>query len=66
MATPPVPPDLSTCDVCGRPVPPANHPEFANWTVTKTDSGRVGGMRCPQCQERVGTAVEDAPAGDEA
>ena len=43
------PADLSRCDTCGRPVPPSNRPEFAEWTVVKAD-GRVSGMRCPSCQ----------------
>ena len=43
------PADLSKCNRCGRPVPPSNRPEFAEWTVVKED-GRVAGMRCPSCQ----------------
>ncbi len=42
--------DLSTCDRCGRPVPPSNRPEFADWQVVKSDAGKVAGMRCPDCQ----------------
>ncbi len=63
MATPPAPPDLSTCDTCRRPVPPATHPDFANWSAVKNDKGRASGMRCPQCQARVGEAPQDAEAG---
>ena len=63
MSTPPPPPDLSTCDTCRRPVPPTTNPDFANWTVAKNDSGRVSGMRCPQCQARVGAAPGGADAG---
>lgn len=45
------PADLSTCDRCGRPVPPSNHPEFASWQVVKDEeTRRVSGMRCPACQ----------------
>ena len=64
METPRVPPpDLSTCDTCRRPVPPTTHPEFAKWSVAKDEeTGRVTGMRCPQCQAR----VEAAPGGAEA
>ena len=58
MATPPVPPDLSTCDTCRRPVPPTTNPDFANWTVVKNDQGRVSGMGCPQCRERTETDGE--------
>ena len=47
------PADLSTCDRCGRPVPPSNRPEFADWEVVKDDTRRVSGMRCPQCQAAV-------------
>jgi DNA-directed RNA polymerase subunit RPC12/RpoP len=43
------PADLSTCDRCGRPVPPSNRPQFADWQIVKED-GRVKGMRCPSCQ----------------
>ena len=49
------PPDLSTCERCGRAVPPSNHPQFASWTTTKDESGRVRGMLCPRCQ-----AADDA------
>ena len=42
--------DLSTCDRCGRPVPPSNRPEFPDWQVVKNEDGRVAGMRCPSCQ----------------
>lgn len=42
--------DLSTCDRCGRPLPPSNRPEFADWRVIKSDDGKVVGMRCPRCQ----------------
>ena len=45
-----VPPDLSRCSNCGRPVPPSNRPQFATWTVVKDENGRVAGMRCPECQ----------------
>ena len=46
-----VPADLSRCDTCGRPVPPSNRPEFAEWMVVKQEGGRgVTGMRCPACQ----------------
>jgi len=48
----PAPPDLSTCQDCGRAVPPSNHPEFAEWLVTKDERGRVKGMLCPACQEK--------------
>jgi hypothetical protein len=47
MSTPPR--DLSTCDRCGRRVPPTTDPRFASWTVVK-DGNRVLGMRCPACQ----------------
>ena len=63
MATPPAPPDLSACETCRRAVPPATHPDFANWTVVKNDTGRVSGMRCPQCQARLGASPQDAEAG---
>ena len=43
------PADLSRCARCGRPVPPSNHPQFAEWEVVKED-GRVTGMHCPACQ----------------
>lgn len=43
------PADLSTCDRCGRPVPPSNRADFADWEIVK-DGGRVAGMRCPACQ----------------
>jgi hypothetical protein len=34
-------------------VPPTTHPEFAKWSVVKSEeTGRVTGMRCPQCQAR--------------
>jgi DNA-directed RNA polymerase subunit RPC12/RpoP len=43
--------DLSSCDRCGRAVPPSNNPEFASWTVVKDEeTKRVAGMRCPACQ----------------
>lgn len=42
--------DLSRCDRCGRPMPPSNRPEFAEWEVVKDDAGKVLGMRCPRCQ----------------
>ena len=45
-----VPPDLSRCLRCGRPVPPSNRPQFADWKVVKDDDGRVSGMLCPECQ----------------
>ncbi len=45
-----VPPDLSRCSRCGRPVPPSNRPQFADWKVVKDDGGRVSGMLCPECQ----------------
>lgn len=45
-----MPADLSTCDRCGRPVPPSNRAEFAEWQVVKDDAGKVSGMRCPACQ----------------
>ncbi len=48
MDTPP--PDLSTCQRCGRAVPPANHPSFAEWEVAKDEDGKVTGMLCPACQ----------------
>ncbi len=44
------PPDLSTCKVCGRAVPPITNPDFAKWEVAKTDAGKVAGMLCPACQ----------------
>ena len=44
------PPDLSTCQQCGRAVPPANNPEFAKWEVAKNEDGKVSGMLCPACQ----------------
>ena len=47
------PADLSTCDRCGRPVPPSNRLEFADWQVVKDDTRRVLGMRCPGCQAAV-------------
>ena len=64
MATPPAPPDLSTCDTCRRPVPPTTHPDFANWSVTKSEeTGRVTGMRCPQCQAKTGVGDPGASGG---
>ena len=53
-----VPPDLSRCANCGRPVPPSTRPQFADWEVVKDENGRVSGMLCPECQ-----AAEAAPAG---
>jgi hypothetical protein len=50
--------DLSSCDRCGRPVPPSNRPEFAEWQVVKNDAGRVAGMRCPQCQAAAAPPAE--------
>ena len=47
MAVPPA--DLSVCDTCKRPVPPSNHPQFAKWRTVKGETGRVSGMRCPEC-----------------
>jgi len=44
------PPDLSVCKSCGRAVPPSTDPEFAEWTVVKSDTGKVAGMLCPACQ----------------
>lgn len=41
--------DLSTCDRCGRPLPPSTSPDFPKWLVVK-DDGAVKGMRCPACQ----------------
>jgi hypothetical protein len=49
------PADLSRCDRCGRPVPPSNKPEFAEWQVVKDDAGHVSGMRCPACQAAAGS-----------
>jgi len=49
-----VPPDLSRCAGCGRPVPASNHPDFANWTIAKDDAKKVSGMRCPSCQAAQG------------
>lgn len=46
------PPDLSTCQECGRPVPPSNDPEFAKWEVAKDERGKVSGMLCPTCQAK--------------
>lgn len=46
----PAPPDLSRCERCGRPLPPATHPDFGRWTTAKDDAGKVSGMRCPSCQ----------------
>ena len=46
--------DLSTCDTCGRPLPPSNNPVFAEWQTVKNDAGSVTGMRCPSCQAKVG------------
>jgi len=42
--------DLSVCDRCGRPMPPSNRAEFAEWEVVKDGAGKVVGMRCPRCQ----------------
>jgi DNA-directed RNA polymerase subunit RPC12/RpoP len=42
--------DLSVCDRCGRPMPPSNKPEFAEWQVVKDETGAVSGMRCPRCK----------------
>lgn len=53
-------PDLSTCDRCGRPVPPSNRPEFADWTLVRDESGRPAGMRCPQCQAAEGGGDDEA------
>jgi hypothetical protein len=44
------PPDLSTCQKCGRAVPPANNPEFPKWETAKNEDGKVTGMLCPACQ----------------
>ncbi len=44
------PADLSTCCNCGRAVPPATNPDFANWVVVKNDAGKVRGMACPACK----------------
>jgi len=54
------PPDLSTCQDCGRAVPPSNHPEFPNWLVTKDERGRVKGMLCPACQEKAAGGEESS------
>ena len=51
-----VPPDLSRCARCGRPVPPSNRLEFADWIVEKNEDGRVAGMLCPACK-----GAPDAP-----
>ena len=48
--------DLSTCVRCRAPLPPSNHPQFAEWQVVKDDAGKVVGMRCPRCQ-----AAENEP-----
>jgi len=53
-----VPPDLSRCARCGRPVPPSNRPEFADWRVEKDDDDRVAGMLCPACQRAAAAAPE--------
>ncbi len=45
------PPDLSKCHRCGRPVPPANRPEFAGWLVAKGPDRKILGMCCPNCQQ---------------
>ena len=55
---PTAPPDLSSCQSCGRPVPPSNNPDFANWIVTKDERGRARGMLCPACQEKAGEESE--------
>ena len=47
------PADLSTCERCRRPTPPSNRPEFAHWQVVKDETGKVIGMRCPNCQAEV-------------
>lgn len=53
----PAPPaDLSQCDTCKRPVPPSNHPQFAKWRTVKGETGRVSGMRCPDCQAKAAEA----------
>ncbi|MGI9082093.1 MAG: hypothetical protein ACR2FZ_07435 [Thermoleophilaceae bacterium] len=53
--------DLSTCCSCGRAVPPATNPDFANWAVVKDDAGKVRGMACPGC--KVAELAKDADGG---
>jgi hypothetical protein len=57
------PPDLSTCQSCGRAVPPANNPEFARWEVTKNEAGKVSGMLCPNCQAAAGSQQDETTQG---
>ncbi len=57
------PPDLSTCQDCGRPVPPTNHPEFSSWLVAKDERGRVKGMLCPACQAKAPSGEESSATG---
>lgn len=58
MAAPPA--DLSRCATCGRPVPPSNRPEFADWIVVKDEDNRVSGMRCPACQAAAASGADAA------
>lgn len=60
---PTAPPDLSACQDCGRAVPPSNHPDFANWLVTKDERGRVKGMLCPTCQAKEAGGEESSATG---
>ncbi len=44
-------------------MPPSNHPDFANWLVTKNERGRVKGMLCPACQAKAGNAEDSSATG---
>ncbi len=52
--------DLSTCHRCGRPVPPSNRPEFADWKATESDAGTISGMCCPRCQAATAESADGA------